>query len=129
MLQNYSTLSRKSLFLLFVQQISKLPNEGNYLAGAHFYCCVCQVYIHYTIDELNAVKSDEQKLTRFYKNVLKDLEEIKKVESDINFLDEEVEFKFRNRQTGEESWSYLRDLIEFLYNSVQCKYYNWLLML
>ena len=76
------------------------------------------MYIHYTIDELNAVKRDKQKLTGFYKNILKDLEEIKKVKSDINFWDEEVEFKFRNWQTGEESWSYLRDSIEFLYNSV-----------
>ena len=55
---------------------------------------------------------------RFHKNILKNLEEIKKVEPDINFWDEEVEFKFRNWQTGEESWSYLRDSIEFLYNSV-----------
>ena len=87
--------------------------------GAHFYCCVCQSYIHYTtIDELNAVKRDEQKLTRFYKNILKDLEETKKVELDINFWNEEVEFKFRNWQTGEESLSYLGDSIELLYNSV-----------
>ena len=33
--------------------------EGDYLAGAQFYCCVCQLYIHHTIDELNAVKRDE----------------------------------------------------------------------
>ena len=92
--------------------------EGDYLAGAHFYCCVCQLYIHYTLAELNAVKRDLQKLTRFYKNILKDLEEIKKVEPDNNFWDKEVEFKFRNWQTMEESWSYLRDSIELLYNSV-----------
>ena len=92
--------------------------EGDYLVGTHFYCCVCQVYIHYTIDKLNAVKRGKLKLTRFYKNILKELEEIKRVEPDINFLDEEVEFKFRNWQTGEESRSYLKDSIEFLYNSV-----------
>ena len=86
--------------------------------GAHFYCCVCQLYIHYTIDELNAVKRDEQKLTKFYKNILKGLEEIKKVKPEINFWDEEVEFKFRNWQTREESRSHLRDSIELLYNSV-----------
>ena len=76
------------------------------------------MYIHYTIDELNAVKRGKQKLTRFHKNILKDLKEIKKVEPDINFWDEEGEFKFRNWQKGEESQSYLRDSIEFLYNSV-----------
>ena len=76
------------------------------------------MYIHYTIDELNAVKRDELKLTTIYKNILKDLEEIKKVEPGVNFWDEEGEFKFRNWQTGEESRSYLRDSIEFLYNSV-----------
>ena len=92
--------------------------EDDYLASAHFYCCICQVYIHYTIDELNAVKRDELKFTTIYKNILKDLEEIKKVEPGVNFWDEEVEFKFRNSQTGEESRSYLRDSIEFLYNSV-----------
>ena len=67
--------------------------------------------IHYTIDELNAIKRDGQKLTRFYKNILKDLEEIKKVKSATNFWDEEVEFKFRNWQTGKEFWSYLKDSI------------------
>ena len=83
--------------------------EDDYLAVANFYCCICQLYIHYTIDELNAVKRVEQKLTRFYKSILKDLEEIKKVEPDINFLDGEIEFKFRNWQTGEESQSNLID--------------------
>ena len=70
--------------------------EGDYLASANFYCCVCQVYIHHTIDKLNAVKRDELKLTTFHNNILKDLEEIKKVEPGVNFRDEEVEFKFRN---------------------------------
>ena len=74
--------------------------EDDYLASAHFYCCICQVYIHYTIDELNAVKRDELKFTTIYKNILKDLEEIKKVEPGVNFWDEEVEFKLEIRKQG-----------------------------
>ena len=39
--------------------IQGCQTEGDYLAGAHFYCCVFQLYIHHTIDKLNAVKRDE----------------------------------------------------------------------
>ena len=85
------------------------------LEGARDYCCVCCILNHYSIDELNTVKSDIFKLTEFYLNLLDDVQEIYKVKLDLNFWDDKVKFKFRNWKTGEKSRSYLRDSIEFLY--------------
>ena len=45
MLQNYSTLSRNSLFLLFVQLISRLPN-GRWLPGGRTFLLLCLSIVH-----------------------------------------------------------------------------------
>ena len=85
------------------------------LEGARNYCCVCRILNHYAIGELNTVKRDIFTLTAFYLNLLDDVREIYKVKPDLNFWDNEVEFKFRNWKTGEKSRSCLRDSVEFLY--------------
>ena len=72
--------------------------------------------MYYSIDELNTVKRDEVKLENFYMDILKDIEEIKKVRCDIDFWDDEVEFKFRDWKTGKEDRSNLRDSVIFLFN-------------
>ena len=85
------------------------------LEGGCNYCCVCHILNHYSIDELNTVKTDIFKLTEFYLNLLDDVREIYKVKPDLNFWDVKVDFKFRNWKTGDKIRSYLRGSVEFLY--------------
>ena len=56
----------------------KLPTERDYLAGVRHYCCVCRVFIRYSIQELDTVKNGILKLKKFYFDILDDLQEIKK---------------------------------------------------
>ena len=92
------------------------PTKGDCLTGTRYYCCICRVYMYYSIDELNTVKRDEVKLKNFYLDILKDIEEIKKVRCDNDFWDDEVEFKFRDWKIGKEDRSNFRDSVIFLFN-------------
>ena len=60
-------------------------------------------------------KKDFFKLSKYYYDILGDIAEVKKVSDNDGFWDEEVEYKYRNLETGTESWSFLIDSIEFLY--------------
>ena len=90
---------------------------GDFLAVARNYCCICWVFTHYSIQDLNLIKKDFFKLPKYYCDILGDIAEVKKVNgSNDDFWDDEVEFKYRNHETGTESRSFLSDSIEFLYS-------------
>ena len=61
------------------------------------------------------VKNYTFKLTEMYSELLEDTRKIRRVVRSLDLWEEEVEFKFRDRQ-GKEGRSYLRDSIEFLYS-------------
>ena len=84
------------------------------MAGARYNCNVCRVLNHYSIEELHEIRRNNLILTRFYLKLLEDLCEIKKINFDFDFWDDEVEFKFRYWKTGKGGRSFLRDSIEFL---------------
>ena len=78
------------------------PIERDCLAGVRHYCCVCRVFIHYSIQELDMVKKNILKLKKLYFDILDDLQEIKKVQLAFDFWDDEVESKFRDWYTRKE---------------------------
>ena len=59
------------------------------------------------------VKNYTFKLTEMYSELLEDTRKIRRVVRSLDLWEEEVEFKFRDRQ-GKEGRLYLRDSIEFL---------------
>ena len=126
MLENYWRIFGKGLLLLFVRFMPKLPTERDYLAGVRHYCCVCRVFIRYSIQELDTVKNGILKLKKFYFDILDDLQEIKKVQPVFDFWDNKVGFKFRNWYTGKEGRSLLRNSIDFFlickYNFKRCSF-------
>ena len=48
-------------------------------------------------------KKDFFKLSKYYYDILGDIAEVKKVSDNDDFWDEEVEYKYRNLETGTES--------------------------
>ena len=92
------------------------PTERDCLAGVRHHCCVCHVFIRYSIQELDTVKKDISKLKKFYFGILDGLQEIKKVQAAFDFWDNEVKFRLKDWYTGKERRSFLRNSIEFLYN-------------
>ena len=48
----------------------------DWLLNTRYYCCICCVLNHCTIDGLDMIKKNCLKLMNFYLNLLKDLEEI-----------------------------------------------------
>ena len=83
--------------------------------GTREYCCICQIANDYSIDRLTVVKNDIFKLTEMYMEPLEDTRKIRRVVPSLDFWEEEVEFKFRDRH-GKEGRSDLGDSIEFLYS-------------
>ena len=90
--------------------------KGDCYDGTRYYCCVCQVYMHYSIDELMMIKKSKNKLIKLYMDLLEDIDEIKKVQPEFDFWDDEVVFKLRDWKTGKVGQSNLKDSVEFLFN-------------
>ena len=80
------------------------------------YCIVCRTYASYDLEKLKDIKRNSFKLEKFYLNMLRDLAEIKIIDSATVFWNDKALYKYKNWSEGTESQTCLRNVIAYFFN-------------
>ena len=79
------------------------------------YCIVCRTYASYDLEKLKDIKCNSFKLEKFYLNMLRDLAEIKIIDSATVFWNDEALYKYKNWSEGTERQTCLRNVIAYFF--------------